>query len=168
MLKMGIDAKVGGPGPQKQKPVFHSTVMRSLNNELPKPSKFIVGRLSCMWLDSMLHWMEWRAARGKEFETLTLRMDEFVTKDLQKREAVVRQVLRFADIPEDPAVIKNAMAVFGVHSQAGSAMEKSSTKTGKAFLTDLDKAELVAICAQVPQIGKTSFIIPGSLGAAES
>merc|ERR1712146_279154 len=123
-----------------------------------------MGGLSLMWLDAMLTWMEWKEGKGNESEHLTLRMDEFVTKDLDKRTSVVRKVLQFAGIPDDAAMMEKAMDVFSVHSQAGTAMEKSSAQTGKTFLTDLDKSELTALCAQVPEIGKSSFIIPGSLG----
>jgi hypothetical protein len=141
--------------------------MKNLSDSLPKPSNFIVRMLSSMWLDSMLSWMEWTAAGGKDFPTLTLRMDEFVTKDLVKREAVVRQCLNFAGIHDDAGIMEKAMAVFGVHSQAGTAMERSSAKTGKAFLTESDRSELVALCAAVPQIEKPSFIVPGSLGVED-
>mmetsp|Transcript_42681 Transcript_42681/g.85644 ORF Transcript_42681/g.85644 Transcript_42681/m.85644 type:complete len:122 (-) Transcript_42681:249-614(-) len=117
-----------------------------------------------MWTDSMLSWMEF-AADHKDLEVLTLRMDEFVTKDLTRREAVVKAVLDFAEVSYSaPGSLERAMAVFNTHSQAGSAMEKSSAKTGKKFLTDQDVQELHTQCFQVPQIGKPSFVIPGSLG----
>eukprot|EP00746_Dinoflagellata_sp_MGD_P078508 gnl/MRDRNA2_/MRDRNA2_31389_c0_seq1.p1 gnl/MRDRNA2_/MRDRNA2_31389_c0~~gnl/MRDRNA2_/MRDRNA2_31389_c0_seq1.p1 ORF type:complete len:259 (-),score=52.08 gnl/MRDRNA2_/MRDRNA2_31389_c0_seq1:17-793(-) len=163
-VKMAIDsifAGYGGP-PKGAKP--QSCTMQELLNGLKKPSKFILHRLSFMWLDAMMSWMEWREGNSGKCQNLTLRMDEFVTKDLEKREAVVRQLLRFAGIEDDAGTMNKAMSVFAVHSQAGTQMENSSSKTGKTFLTDLDKSELVALCAQVPQIGKPSFVVPGSLG----
>merc|ERR1711988_1937307 len=115
------------------------------------------------WIDSMMSWMEF-VEDHKNLEVLTLRMDEFVTKDLAKREAVVKAVLDFAQVSYGAhGALDRAMAVFDTHSQAGSAMEKSSAKTGKKFLTEQDVQELHALCAQVP-LGKPSFVIPGSLG----
>lgn len=163
-IKKAIDFTFAGYGgaPPRPKP---KSAMRNLQDGLKKPSKFLVQRLSFMWLDSMLSWMEWREINNGKCEHMTLRMDEFVTKDVEKRETVVRQVLRFAGIDDDADTVKKAMAVFAVHSQAGTQMEKSSARTGKTFLTDSDRAELVALCAQVPHInGKSSFVIPGSLG----
>lgn len=95
-------------------------------------------------------------------------MDEFVTKDIEKRAAVVKEVLDFGGIDfSDSTTMKRAMAVFNVHSQAGTMMEKgSSSQTGKKFLTEKDRQELIALCGQIPEVGKPTFIVPGSLGTS--
>jgi len=163
--QMAVDKLIGvsqGPKPGGRSPV--SRQLCALQGDLQLPSKMIVKMFGLMWTDSMLSWMEF-AADHKDLEVLTLRMDEFVTKDLTRREAVVKAVLDFAEVSYSaPGSLERAMAVFNTHSQAGSAMEKSSAKTGKKFLTDQDVQELHTLCSQVPQIGKPSFVIPGSLG----
>jgi len=164
--QMAVDKLIGGPqqGPPAGPRRALSRQLRALQGSLTLPSKMIVKMMGIMWIDAMLSWMEF-SQDHKNLEVLTLRMDEFVTKDLTKREAVVKTVLEFAKVSYNaPGALDRAMAVFNTHSQAGSAMEKSSAKTGKKFLTEQDVHELHGLCAQVPQIGKPSFVIPGSLG----
>ena len=144
---------------------MHSAALRRVYDELPKPRKMIVRKIATQWADGMLSWMEF-LERAADLETLTLRMDEFVQKDPAKRTAVIKSILQFAGIPDSPAVVDKALAVFNRHSQAGTQMAKSSAQTGKKFLEESDKEELAAMCTAVRQLGKTSFIIPGSLGAA--
>lgn len=169
LLKMFIDMKVGGPAkmaPPKPEEKFGSAIMKQSSNALVLPRKFFPKMIGQNWMDAMLHWMEFESDDEKN-DNLTLRMDEFVSKDAAKKENVVKQVLRFAAIPTDPDTLKKALAVFEVNSQAGTAMEKSSAKTGKTFLTEEDHTELKILCACIPQLGKPSFIIPSSIGVKQ-
>jgi len=165
MAQMAVDKLIGGPqapSPRASSPV--SRQLGAMQGDLKLPSKMMVRMMGLMWTDAMMSWIEF-AEEHKNLEVLTLRMDEFVTKDVAKREAVVKAVLDFAQVSYSaPGALDRAMTVFNTHSQAGSAMEKSSAKTGKKFLTEQDVHELHALCAQLPQIGKPSFVIPGSLG----
>jgi len=165
MVQMAVDKVIGGPVgaiPGSRRPV--SRQLTAVSQDLKLPSKMMVKMFGLMWADAMLSWMEF-TEDNSNLEVLTLRMDEFVTKDLVKRAVVVKTVLDFADVAYDaPGALDRAMAVFNTHSQAGSAMEKSSAKTGQKFLTEQDVQELHELCAQVVQIGKPSFVIPGSLG----
>lgn len=172
--KMITDKVVGGPpmpqaAPGGPKSRIQSTALKRVFDDVPKPRNFIVRNLSTMWCDGMLLWMEFRDSalvKEKGLETLTLRMDEFVNKDPTKRKAIVQDILRFAGIPDNATVLDSALGVFAENSQAGTAMAKSSSQTGKSFLTEADKEELVAMCMKVPELGKPSFVIPGSLGVA--
>merc|ERR1711920_1091092 len=164
-----IDMKVGGPAkmaPPKPEERFGSEIMKQSSNALILPRKMFPKMIGQNWMDAMLHWMEFESD-AKNDDALTLRMDEFVSKDAAKKEDVVKQVLNFAAIPTDPDTVKKALAVFEVNSQAGSAMEKSSAKTGKLFLTEEDRTELKTLCACVPQLGTPSFIIPSSIGVMQ-
>ena len=163
MVKIMLDRYIGGPlgMPALSARSFESTVMRRKFETLQLPQRRLPAMLGCGWLEAMLHWMEFLQGKAAHVQALTLRMDEFVNKDLEKRQAVVEEVLRFASIPTDTAMIERAMAVFGTHSQAGTAMEKlSSAKTGKTFLTESDKEDLVALCKQLDEIGAPSKVIP--------
>ena len=164
-MQMAVDKFIGGPqgpAPGERSPV--SRHLSAVQGDLKLPSKMLAKMFGFMWTDAMLSWMEF-VEDHKDLEVLTLRMDEFVTRDLAQREAIVKKVLTFAHVSYSaPGALVRAMAVFDTHSQAGSAMEKSSAKTGKKFLTQQDVQELHELCAQVASIGKPSFVIPGSLG----
>ena len=164
MIQAKVDELIGGPTGGKP---GGAPVSKSLQQqELKLPSKMISRFLGKQWLDGVLSWKEFAEALG-DVPSITLRMDEFVTKDLQKREANVKEILRFAEMDvDDSELVQRAMTVFGTNSQAGSAMSKSSSSTGKKFFSSEDINELVELCAQVPQIGEPSFVIPGSLGSA--
>lgn len=173
MAKMMIDNLVGGPGKrpaQKGPPSdrFGSAMMKECFSKLKPPSGFFPKMLGMMWMDAVGHWIEFKDKHVPSSATLTLRMDEFVTKDESKRESVVKDVLTFSSIPTNADVLAKALAVFGVHSQAGTAMAKSSAQTGKTFLTDKDRQELTEMCVDAPLIGKPGVIIPGSLGTKSS
>jgi len=165
MVQMLTDRFIGGPGGAMPQPESRRLQEVLGGGDVRLPKRMLVKMLSTMWLDAMLHWMQFCEAQRGSMEVFTLRMEEFVTKDMAKREAIVKEVLQFAQVPHDsPGLIENAMAVFGTHSQAGTAMEKSSAKTGAKFLSEDDIAQLKDFCAQVPEIGKPDFIIPGSAG----
>lgn len=100
--------------------------------------------------------------------TLTLRMNEFVTKDLQKRKKVVDQLLSFAGIDTtDKELHERAMKVFGTHSQAGSMMAKSSAVTNKKFLSPEDEKVLTQICSNFPVLLPPA-VLEGSIGYRRS
>jgi len=164
--QMALDQLIGGPSlPMLGKKVPLSRHLTAVSGDLKTPSKMMVKMMGMGWLDAMLSWMEF-IEDHPDLKVITLRMDEFVTKDLDKRAKVVKEVLDFAKVSYSaPGAMDRAMKVFDTHSQAGSAMEKSSAKTGKKFLSDQDLRELKELCAGVPQIMQPSFVIPCSLGA---
>jgi len=162
--KGGKGGGKGGKGGGKGGKFRLSRQLSTVQAELKLPSKQMVAMMGLGWIDAMLSWMEF-CEHHQDLGVFTLRMDEFVSKDLEKREAVVKAVLDFAGVSyTEPGALDCAMQVFNTHSQAGSAMEKSSTTTGKKFLTEEDVQELHDLCAQIPGIGKPSFVIPGSVG----
>ena len=112
------------------------------------PSHPIAAMLTRMWieavqgfLDAQEDFADSELAKGK---ALVLRMDEYVTKDLVKREETVKGVLRHVGIKASKDTLASALAVFNVHSQKGSNM---STTQRKKFLDPRDEQK-IADCAR--------------------
>lgn len=101
---------------------------------------------------------------------LTLRMDEFVTKDLAQREQLVNEILLF--VAQDEALgpdidVEAAMAAFESHSQKGSSMENSSAVTGAKFLDEAAVVEVEAFVESLPSlaaVGGSNALLAGSMG----
>mmetsp|Transcript_33367 Transcript_33367/g.57158 ORF Transcript_33367/g.57158 Transcript_33367/m.57158 type:complete len:265 (-) Transcript_33367:115-909(-) len=165
----------------------------------PEPGRPMATHLTSSWMDCMLHWMEitgrsgaraaaslgqqerreLRQYRGgpivkgrdqlEEDSQLTLRMEEFVTKDLAKRETLVKEILSFVSHGQGmvPSELGAAMAAFGSHSQKGSQMEKSSAVTGAKFLDEGAVTQVEAYVGSVPNlaaVGGSNAILSGSMG----
>lgn len=167
-----LDSKIGGPAfrpPRMSADSFHSIALREAFSKLRLPEHPMVKGLGLMWVDAMLSWVEFRQSQdgGREenmSSTLTLRMNEFVTKDLQKRKKVVDQLLSFAGLDTtDKELHERAMEVFGTHSQAGSMMAKSSAVTKKKFLSPEDEKVLTQICSNFPVLLPPA-VLEGSIG----
>ena len=103
-------------------------------------------------------------------------MDEFISKDPNIRRSVVVDVLSLLGVDTGSnrkgdgasnVKVEAALAAFGVNSQQGSAMSKSSSSTGKKFLTPKDVEDIggfVNSIDQLKQAGGADILIPGSLG----
>ena len=138
-----------------------------------------------MWIDNVNGWAalcEQRAAAGFGADdpvrcAPTLRYDEFVTKDLGKRESVLVASLgalgalahlKTANAEEKRGAVAKALAVFDVHSQAGSKMAGAKTP----FLTADDLpavrrcvSQAFASCAGLTvEKDGANVVFAGSLG----
>jgi len=166
------------------------------------PKHPLAARLTGGWMDCMLHWMELTGrvdgptmglsgvdslrrydattaepfAKGtdqlEEGSHMTIRMEEYVTKDLDKRKSQVVEILKFVNFVDDADLLHArdvgaAMKAFETHSQAGSAMEKSSAVTGAKFLDPKAVGEVEAYINLIPAlkaVGGSNAVLPGSLG----
>jgi len=99
---------------------------------LAELSSFPVAMLTSRWIDTISAWIGTRSRRAESCgpddplaSAVVLRMDEFTSKDLVLRATVVRTVLAHFGVTTadaSDASLEKALAVFSVHSQAGSKM----------------------------------------------
>lgn len=133
---------------------------------LPELGNPIAKRIAVMWLDGVSTWL--RLSQSESLlrdDSITLRMDEFTTRDLDARRRNVCAVLDWIGIGSgDKAVVDKALSAFNKHSQAGSKMATSSSSAGGAkFLDDAGREAVAAFVASVPGMS-ADMVIPGSLG----
>ena len=166
------------------------------------PSDVSVGRMAASWVDGVVTWLRFADDLPYAFPQrhATMRMAELVCKDdLAQRVANVRALLEFAGVLAVPSaaddvadlragidafvaapperstlVLRAALQCFGTHSQAGSAMEHSSTSAttvvgtaAKAerpptYMTDADRGEVKALLSGVAVLTERGVCVDGA------
>lgn len=162
----------GKGGPPPKPPKFVSRAMNEHKDKLPMEFSYwshpAAKRITLMWMDGVCDWMEFLT--DHQVDQLTIRMDEFVTKNMENRRATLFELLKHAGLPlktQWNPTVDNSLGAFKEHSQKGSVMEKSSAVTKKKFL-DTDAEEKISACVStVPYLGAlggADLILPGSVG----
>ena len=133
--------------------------------ELRDVSSWPVAFLATRWVESVAGWADLVAARRAAHGpgdpvggALNVRFDEFTSKDLALREAVLREVLAHVGLvaaDADAGALAPALAAFEKHSQAGSAMSGPKAKV-------VQDADLPAIRACVAAgLAATDVVVEG-------
>ena len=165
-IKFAMNLGLGAP-PINKKAFSDPRLSEMFENgdlRLPKRLNPIAQRITAMWVDSVSSWIRLRESEPLLGDSVTIRMDEFVTKDLDKRRENVRAVLKSVGI-EGKESIELGMTAFNKHSQAGTRMATSSASAGtKKFLTAEDADSIAEFVASIPGM-KADMVIPGSLAA---
>ena len=143
---------------------------------LDELSSYPVASLTSRWINNINDWIKTTARRSTSegsadplVSAMVLRMDEFTSKDLALREAVVRAALehfRVLSADAEPAAVEPAMGAFAVHSQAGSKMSGP-----KAQIVSEQDVEVIKRCVvsalgeqAIVQDGGANIVVPRSFG----
>mmetsp|Transcript_59874 Transcript_59874/g.106470 ORF Transcript_59874/g.106470 Transcript_59874/m.106470 type:complete len:464 (-) Transcript_59874:122-1513(-) len=169
------DAKWKQQGP----PMLHNVLADNLRKPLisgDMPLGTIescrVARRTLVWLNCINAWIAVQATAEAFAKAPALRMDEFVSKDLDKREAILRETLLHLDVitDGDDAKVKAALEVFKENSQKNSAMGAAkkgglSEKCRNAIFECIAKVGPLIPGVIIERDG-ANILIPGSLGTS--
>ena len=147
LLKLLTALKVKSPGV----PMFRSSLRDRVNIiKATLPLHPVACNITTMWLEAVQTFLDKQQKHAHDGiglasgEALVLRMDEFVTKDIEKRRQGVEAILTHVGVDaSNKGTITAAMDVFNTHSQKGSHMSKKRDK----FLSADDEA-LILECAR--------------------
>lgn len=160
-------------GPSMLHPMMSGNLKPLVSNqEFPIASieSLGVARRVLSWLHCLDDWRTMQGSSENFAEAPVVRMDEFVTKDLVKREAVLAEILVRLGVfesPRDPR-IQAALEVFNENSQQNSAMggvKKAglSEKCRSSIFQCIKIAAPLISGVEVEGEGSNA-ILPGSLG----
>lgn len=161
-------------GPSMVLPMF-SESFKPIADELPLASieDFGAARRTASWLNCLNGWRKMQEASDDFSKAPVIRMDEYVSKDLAKREAVlVDALLRLGVIESRSDVrIQAALETFNEDSQKGSAMSSGKRQEGLSEKSRGAIMECVAkagplISGLVVENQGANVVLPGSLGVS--
>eukprot|EP00931_Biecheleriopsis_adriatica_P065811 TRINITY_DN40285_c0_g1_i1.p1 TRINITY_DN40285_c0_g1~~TRINITY_DN40285_c0_g1_i1.p1 ORF type:complete len:465 (-),score=78.99 TRINITY_DN40285_c0_g1_i1:339-1733(-) len=169
------DAKWVQKGPQMIHHMLAEKLRQPLiSGELPIGviESFFAATRTLIWLNCINAWIECQE-KGEAFMIApVVRMDEFVTKDLCKREATLKEILSRLGVVDhgDDARVQAALEVFNENSQKNSAMGGAK----KGGLSEKCRSSIFECVAKVVPLipgvivegGGASVLLPGSLGTS--
>jgi len=131
-----------------------------------------VARRTLAWLNCINAWRGVQATSDAFAKAPVIRMDEFVSKDLVKREAILKETLSWlgASTDGDAAQIQAALEAFNENSQKNSAMGGAK----KGGLSEKCRSSIFECVAKVGSLipglivegGGANVLLPGSLGTS--
>lgn len=171
------NAKWTQQGPQMLHHVLSQKIAKPLiSGDLPLGAIESLGiaRRTLVWLNCIHAWIEVQENYDAFAKAPVVRMDEFVTKDLGKREVILKEILSRLDVvgDGDDARIQAALEVFNENSQKNSAMGGAK----KGGLSEKCRSSIFECVATVGPLipgvvvegGGANVLLPGSLGTSAS